>query len=46
MINPTCTIAAPFSWASGQITITNQTPTGFTIKTGTTAHADLPIAAP
>jgi hypothetical protein len=32
MINPTYTIAAFFSWASGQITITHQTRTGFTIN--------------
>jgi hypothetical protein len=32
MINPTYTIAASFSWAPGQITITNQTSTGFTIN--------------
>jgi hypothetical protein len=32
MINPTYAIAASFNWASGQITITNQTPTGFTIN--------------
>jgi len=32
MINPTYTIAGSFSWASGHITITNQTPTAFTIN--------------
>jgi hypothetical protein len=43
MINPTYPIAASLSWASGQITITSPTPTGFTVNWHDRARRSDPI---